>query len=458
MKYFCLLTRQGEQRIAEATALGTKIAITQMAVGDGGGTLPTPDTHQTQLVNERRRAAINQLWVDTNNPNQLIAEQIIPENEGGWWIRKVGLFDKEDVLIAIGNCPETYKPQLAEGSGRTQTIRAVFIVSHTAAVTLKIDPSVVLATRQYVDSETNKKIDKQAIKQTTGDSPSDVISQQGVTKALDTKQPIGDYVTQLALNKGLNNKIDKTQIVGTTGNSTDKVLSQKACDDNYAKKSSEEALKVGRLNIESPTGDTIFNLGGTNGSSGAEFAYVRNSKRTQVHDTNTKTTVLFPQKSGELALTSDVDAINNYPVGAPIPWPQANPPEGYLICDGQTFTKADYPQLALAYPSGKLPNLYGEFIRGLDLGGKVDPGRKILTNQGDALQNFTGKITGIQFVGSSSSGGIFKIGKKVDGSGITGGSSGVFAVDCSASFQSGLRTASETRPRNIAFLYIVRAA
>ncbi|WP_339053779.1 phage tail protein [Arsenophonus endosymbiont of Crataerina pallida] len=256
----------------------------------------------------------------------------------------------------------------------------------------------------------------------------------------------------------VNKKLDKASVLQTTGNSTDKVLSQKACDDNYAKKSSEEALKVGRLNIESPTGDTVFNLGGTNGSSGAEFAYVRNSKRTQVHDTNTKTTVLFPQKSGELALTSDVDAINNYPVGAPIPWPQANPPEGYLICDGQTFTKADYPQLALAYPSGKLPNLYGEFIRGLDLGGKVDPGRKILTNQGDALQNFTGKITGIQFVGSSSSGGIFKIGKKVNGSDITGGSSGVFAVDCSTSFQSGLRTASETRPRNIAFLYIVRAA
>ncbi|MDR5615653.1 phage tail protein, partial [Arsenophonus sp.] len=94
---------------------------------------------------------------------------------------------------------------------------------------------------------------------------------------------------------------------------------------------------------------------------GAEFAYVRNSKRTQVHDTNTKTTVLFPQKSGELALTSDVDAINNYPVGAPIPWPQATPPNGYFVCDGNNFDKAKYPQLALAYPSGKLPILYGEF-------------------------------------------------------------------------------------------------
>lgn len=130
MKYFCLLTRKGEHRVAEATALGTKIAITQMAVGDKDGSLPTTDTQQTQLINERRRAAINQLLVDKNNPNQVIAEQIIPENEGGWWIREVGLFNKENALIEVSNCPKTYKPQLAEGSARTKTIRTMFIVSH----------------------------------------------------------------------------------------------------------------------------------------------------------------------------------------------------------------------------------------------------------------------------------------------------------------------------------------
>ncbi|WP_334468719.1 phage tail protein [Arsenophonus sp. PmNCSU2021_1] len=105
----------------------------------------------------------------------------------------------------------------------------------------------------------------------------------------------------------INKKFDKASVLQTTGDATDKVISQKACDKNYAKKNSEETLKVGRLNVESPTGDTIFNLGGTNGSSGAEFAYVRSSKRTQVHDTGSNTIVLFPQKSGELALTSDVD-------------------------------------------------------------------------------------------------------------------------------------------------------
>ncbi|MFB9996443.1 phage tail protein [Providencia rustigianii] len=151
MKYFALLTTYGEKVLAEATALGTKIELTHMSVGDGGGSLPAPDTKQTKLINERRKAAINTLFIDPVNPNQIIAEQVIPENEGGWWIREIGLFDKSGALVAIANCPETYKPLLVEGSGRTQTIRVVLIVSHTESVTLKIDPTVVLATRKYVD-------------------------------------------------------------------------------------------------------------------------------------------------------------------------------------------------------------------------------------------------------------------------------------------------------------------
>ncbi|CDL84115.1 phage tail protein [Xenorhabdus szentirmaii] len=157
-KYFALLTQLGADKLANAAALGTKLAITQMAVGDGGGVLPTPDTTQTKLVNERRRATINTLNVDPKNAHQIIAEQVIPESEGGWWIREIGLFDQDGVLIAVGNCPETYKPQLQEGSGRTQTIRMVLIVSHTDAVTLKIDPSVVLATREYTDATVKKAI------------------------------------------------------------------------------------------------------------------------------------------------------------------------------------------------------------------------------------------------------------------------------------------------------------
>ncbi|MDX7987631.1 phage tail protein, partial [Xenorhabdus sp. 12] len=155
-KFFALLTQLGADKLANAAALGTKIEITHMAVGDGGGSLPTPDTKQTKLINEKRRAAINTLSIDPKNTNQIIAEQVIPEAEGGWWIREIGLFDKDGVLIAVGNCAETYKPQLQEGSGRTQTIRMILIVSSANAVTLKVDPSVVLATREYVDDSIQK--------------------------------------------------------------------------------------------------------------------------------------------------------------------------------------------------------------------------------------------------------------------------------------------------------------
>ncbi|HAH0922287.1 TPA: phage tail protein [Escherichia coli] len=152
-KFYTLLTDIGAAKLASAAALGVPLKITHMAVGDGGGALPTPDAKQTALVNEKRRAALNMLYIDPQNSSQIIAEQVIPENEGGWWIREVGLFDESGALIAVGNCPESYKPQLAEGSGRTQTVRMVLITSSTDNITLKIDPAVVLATRKYVDDK-----------------------------------------------------------------------------------------------------------------------------------------------------------------------------------------------------------------------------------------------------------------------------------------------------------------
>lgn len=241
MKYFALLTKLGENLIAQATALGTKIELTHMAVGDGGGSLPTPDTNQTKLIAEKRRAAINTLFIDEKNKNQIIAEQIIPESEGGWWIREIGLFDKAGNLIAVANCPETYKPQLTEGSGRTQSIRMVLIVSHTESVTLKIDPSVVLATREYVNTEItvldkkidalsaqtkldlSKKLDKSNISDVKGNARDKVPSldlfttetgklatKAELTSGLAGKQPAGDYVSTQTFNDGLDKKFDKT--------------------------------------------------------------------------------------------------------------------------------------------------------------------------------------------------------------------------------------------------------
>ncbi len=190
--FFAILTAIGEAKISEAIADKTTFKLTEMAVGDGNGEVPTPKREQTELVKEQRRASINTLSIDPINIHQLIAEQIIPENEGGWWIREIGLFDDEGNLCAVANCPPTYKPKLAEGSGRTQIIRLVLAVTSTEVVELKIDPSIVLATREYVE-----KVGERYITHEQGEErfrfpareagyqvlPSGMIMQWGITEA-----------------------------------------------------------------------------------------------------------------------------------------------------------------------------------------------------------------------------------------------------------------------------------
>ncbi|EFG7259290.1 phage tail protein [Escherichia coli] len=151
VKYFSVLTDKGAARLAKAVASGSKISITTMKLGDGGGSLPEPEASMENLVNTVYSAPLNQLSISASDASQLIAEMIIPEDKGGFWIREIGLFDSDGVMIAVANCPETYKPVLTEGSGRTQTIRMIVVVSSASSVELKVDPSVVLATRAYVE-------------------------------------------------------------------------------------------------------------------------------------------------------------------------------------------------------------------------------------------------------------------------------------------------------------------
>ncbi|WNN43762.1 phage tail-collar fiber domain-containing protein [Winslowiella toletana] len=345
-KYFAILTNQGAARLANAAALGTQLNLTQMAVGDANGALPTPDPAQTKLINQKRIAPLNLLAVDPANTSQIIAEQIIPENEGGFWIREIGLYDDDGILIAVANCPETYKPQLQEGSGRTQTIRMMLIVSSTSAVTLKIDPSVVLATRQYVD---------------------------------------------------------------------DKVIEVKA----YA-----DGVMAAHL-----------------AAAGPHPQYLK---------------------------VADIDKYT--PVGFPLPWPQATPPDGWLKCNGAAFDKVKYPKLAVAYPSGSLPDLRGEFLRGWDDGRGVDTDRALLSAQSDGTRTQSGYFWARQFKTVQHTG--------ATSSGAVQGATGIFSQEDNAATsgwdyventRSGtpsganrinlnVGNASETRPRNVAFNYIVRAA
>ena len=178
--YFALLTAVGEAKLANAAALGTQLQISRMAVGDGNGALPVPIRTQTALVHETYRADLNELKVDPLNASQIIAELVIPETEGGYWLREMGLYDAAGDLIAVANCPPSYKPQLAEGSGRTQIMRMVLIVSSTTVIQLKIDPSVVLATREYVDTSVIEAIAKMDFKHSVLVATTDNIVLSGI--------------------------------------------------------------------------------------------------------------------------------------------------------------------------------------------------------------------------------------------------------------------------------------
>ncbi|EAX4260078.1 tail fiber protein [Salmonella enterica subsp. enterica serovar Oranienburg] len=150
-EFYTLLTDRGMAKIASALADKKQIHLQKMAVGDGGGQYYEPTASQTKLRHEVWRGEMNTLTVAPNNPNWLIAELVLPEDVGGWYVREVGVFDDEGELIAIGKFPESYKPLLPGGCGKQVCIRLIMEVSNTTAVTLTVDPSIVLATRDYVD-------------------------------------------------------------------------------------------------------------------------------------------------------------------------------------------------------------------------------------------------------------------------------------------------------------------
>ncbi|APJ67799.1 phage tail protein [Escherichia coli] len=153
-KFKTVITDTGAKKLAQAAAPdGNPVRLTHMAVGDGGGTLPTPDSKQTRLVHEVWRHTVNRVILDATHQNRIIAELVIPPETGGFWIREIGVFDEHGDLIAVGNTAESYKPAVAEGSGRAQTFRTILSVSSTATVALTVDNTMVMATVDYVNDK-----------------------------------------------------------------------------------------------------------------------------------------------------------------------------------------------------------------------------------------------------------------------------------------------------------------
>ncbi|HIH4114583.1 TPA: phage tail protein [Escherichia coli] len=425
-KFYTLLTDIGAAKLASAAALGVPLKITHMAVGDGGGVLPTPDAKQTALVNEKRRAALNMLYIDPQNSSQIIAEQVIPENEGGWWIREVGLFDESGALIAVGNCPESYKPQLAEGSGRTQTVRMVLITSSTDNITLKIDPAVVLATRKYVDDkvlELKLYVDDQMRNHIAAQDPHTQYAQKhNPTFTGEPKAPTpaaGNNTTRIATTEFVQAAI--TALINGAPATLDTLKEIAAAINNDPKFST---TINNALSGKQPLDETLTHL------SGKDVA-------------------------GLLAYLGLGEG-SALPVGVPVPWPSATPPTGWLKCNGAAFSAEEYPELAKAYPTNKLPDLRGEFIRGWDDGRGIDTNRSLLSSQGDAIRNIIGALVDVRFNTYPSDSGVFTT--SVIGDASSDSIKGGYAKKVTFDASRVVPTANENRPRNIAFNYIVRAA
>ncbi|WP_241586945.1 phage tail protein [Rosenbergiella epipactidis] len=466
-KFYTLLTEIGAAKLANATALGVPLKITQMAVGDGGGTLPTPSAQQTKLVGEKRRAALNQLYIDPQNASQIIAEQVIPENEGGWWIREVGLFDESGALIAVGNCAESYKPLLAEGSGRTQTVRMILITSSTDNITLKIDPSIVLATRKYADDK--------------ADEAKNYTDAQ-LKGHVDASDPHAQYLRK---NANLSDISDKDKARAN--------LALKSAALRDVGKNSGNVMEVGAFGVGSTTGDniaapdnndlktgfyfgagtvvgledmsstlSILQMGSYSGWRGQLIlsdAKDRLYYRTESSGKFKKTVAVYSENNKPKA--SDVGALDrtDFPIGIPLPWPSSTAPSGWLKCNGAPFDKTKYPALASAYPSGNLPDLRGEFIRGWDDGRGVDSGRGMLSTQGYGMPKLAGNFQSYDIGGYEGASGIFSANKFSGYIAAVNGEQG-YGTDIRVSMDSSTVTpeANEVRPRNIAFNYIVRAA
>ncbi|HFI5025748.1 TPA: phage tail protein [Escherichia coli] len=423
-KYYAVLTNVGAAKLANATALGAQVEITQMAVGDGNGVLPTPNPAQTALVHELRRKPLNSLSIDPNNANQIIAEQVIPEDEGGWWIREIGLFDKDGDMIAVANCAETYKPQLQEGSGRVQVVRMILIVSSTAAVTLKIDPSVVLATRQYVDDQ-----------------------------IIQVKSYVDQKMAAHVAAADPHKQYAPKESPALTGRPTAPTAEGKDSSTQIANTAFVQAAIAALVGSSPEALDTLNELAAALGN-----------------DPNFATTVTnsLAGKMDKSANGSDIENVSVFlqnlglgegsalPVGVPVPWPSATPPTGWLKCNGSSFNLSSYPALAAVFPSGVLPDLRGEFIRGWDDGRLVDTGRAVMSSQ-SARVGYIKFDLGVYGIPSSTgtlvlTNDILITGQDVNGSSLLLNNSNERAIG------DMYVVPTDTRPRNIAFNYIVRAA
>ncbi|EDD7982977.1 hypothetical protein BXK42_12135 [Salmonella enterica subsp. enterica serovar Kottbus] len=464
-KFKTIITDYGKQRlIAAMSPGGTKLTLTQMAVGDGGGNPANPDTTSTALVNEVWRAAVNSVTVDKKHPNIIIVELLIPAEVGGFWVREAGIYDEFNKLVAICSLPASEKPLLEQGSGRAQTVRMTLIVSDTSIVNITIDSTTIMATNEYVDNSleeheksrnhpdatlTDKGFTKlysgvASIDETMAATPKavkiamdnasarlakernladltniplarqslqlgnsatlNVGTTQGtvaagddsrITGAMQKDQNLADVPDKALARQSLQLGNSATRNVGATpdtvaaGDDSRILATKKAIDDTQTGLAEQPVMWISSADDLSslPSGARRF----ASNKAPATILPVNDYVFLEViakRDCVDGCTVLITDSIGNAWIGARWDATNgsgftwlplmSCPPGVPLPWPSDTIPAGYALMQGQTFDKNVYPLLAIAYPSGVIPDMRSWTIKG-----KPASGRAVLSQEMD---------------------------------------------------------------------------
>ncbi|EBS0583393.1 phage tail protein [Salmonella enterica subsp. enterica serovar Newport] len=464
-KFKTIITDYGKQRlIAAMSPGGTKLTLTQMAVGDGGGNPTNPDTTSTTLVNEVWRAAVNSVTADKKHPNIIIVELLIPAEVGGFWVREAGIYDEFNKLVAICSLPASEKPLLEQGSGRAQTVRMTLIVSDTSIVNITIDSTTIMATNEYVDNSleeheksrnhpdatlTDKGFTKlysgvTSIDETMAATPKavkiamdnasarlakernladltniplarqslqlgnsatlNVGTTQGtvaagddsrITGAMQKDQNLADVPDKVLARQSLQLGDSATRNVGTTpdtvaaGDDSRILATKKAIDDTQTGLAEQPVMWISSADDLSnlPSGARRFAVNKAPATILPVSDYVfleviakrdcANGCVVQITDSpgNTWTGIRYDTTNGSGFTWRP---LMSCPPGVPLPWPSDAIPVGYALMQGQTFDKNVYPLLAIAYPSGVIPDMRGWTIKG-----KPASGRAVLSQEMD---------------------------------------------------------------------------
>lgn len=466
-QFFAILTAVGEAKQANATALGQPWTFAQMGVGDANGADPIPNRAQTRLINEWRRAAVNQVRTDPANPNIIITEQVIPADVGGKWIREIALYDADGDMVAVANCAPSFKPLLVQGTGKTQIIRMNFIVANTASVVLKIDPAIVLATREYVDTQIVEAMAKMDFKHsvlvatTANIALSGVQTVDGVLLPADARVLVKNQTA--AKENGL-------YVVSSTG------VWRRAQDAD----SSVEVTPGLFVSVETGTanGDSVWQLVtdapivlgttalafemavGRTGVSAGSYANVSVDKYGRVIAGTNPTTLAghgITDTYTKDQITAMIAQASALPVGSMIGFPVDKVAPGFLELDGSVKSVAAYPDLATflggAFNKGdegagnfRLPESRAEFLRGWDHGRGVDAGRVLGSYQADDLKGHSHDIDAVSLNPKT------PIGALVGNRDFPNGVNSLYPNG-----KTSVVGGAETRPRNLAVMWCIKA-